>query len=217
MGPGRLKWLSIKERFWLAPRRWLFLPACRRKAPKSRSPMAHNQRPFRMAWSRPPSCSSRRPAIVNALAVAPEGPVAGPAEAVGQGGAILSPAGPDRPARSRLAGGLERQAAQDRADQFAQHLRHGLWRWLRLDDGQPGTGRRLPGGHERQGNQPPPDSAGPARARTAAAAMARSGTTASCGSWPTGRACCCGSIPRPGRRKRRSRSMPRPTSRAGTT
>ena len=54
-------------------------------------------------------------------------------------------------------------------------------------------------------------------ARTAAAAMARNGTTASCGSWPTGRACCCASIPRPGRRKQRSRSMPRRTSRAGMT
>ena len=93
-------------------------------------------------------------------------------------------AGTERPGRGRLAGGLERQAAEDGDDPFPEHQRNGLWGWLRLDGGEYRAAGHVPGGYELQAGQPSPDSAwawrdGPAR-------MGPSGTRASCGSWPIG-------------------------------
>src|ERR1700753_2784785 len=59
-----------------------------------------------------------------------------------------------------MAVGLEWQAAQDRDDQLPQLLGHGLWRWLRMDDGQPGTAGLFPGRHEWKRDQSSPDSPG---------------------------------------------------------
>jgi elongation factor Ts len=50
------------------------------------------------------------------------------------------------------------KAAEDAADQFAQHFGHGLWRQLRLDGRQCRAQWRLPGRYERQRDQPSPDS-----------------------------------------------------------
>ena len=81
------------------------------------------------------------------------------AEALGRASRLVSPARTEVADRSRLAGRLERQAAEDGDHSFPKHQRDGRRRRICLDGRECASGRRFSGGHEFPAGQPPPDSA----------------------------------------------------------
>jgi hypothetical protein len=95
----------------------------------------------------------------NAISATPEGLWIGEQKLSGDQAKAYKLPEPKSIGRMRLAGRLERQAAEDRDNAVAQHQRHGRGHRLCLDDWQRASARGVPGRYELQADQPPADPA----------------------------------------------------------